>query len=167
MKKGKTTSWYNLTQRQADEVKKLKASLEKKDAEFAKEHRIRTDMEKEMTGALKTAQLKQEEVNNLLAEKKEIEEAVEPIMELLIPEGAESGNHSLVERLRQVPELVGEFCKATLKDCTNRILALFKAHNPTAELDVKYMSVGLTDEQYEALVAETEPLAEDVVNSLQ
>lgn len=121
-------------------------------------------MEKQIAGSLELAQLKQKEVDDFVQERKDLQEAMEPVFELL---AAGSENLSFLERVRQVPEQIGEFCKATLKDCTNKVLALFKAHNPAAKLELKYLPAGTTEEQYEALVTETELMAEEFVNSLQ
>ena len=125
------------------------------------------DWELQIAGHLKLVQDKQQELQGLLVEKDQLEEAVKPIVELLTPEGTQSQQQSLLDRLRQVPEQVAEYCRANLKECTNKLLALFKAHNPKAKLEVKYLPPGVSGEQYEALVAETEAAASDFVESVE
>ena len=165
--KSNETSWYNLAQARIEEVTQLKELITKKDEEFQKEHKIRMDWEHQIAGHMQQVQDKQRELQGLLAEKDQLEEAVKPIVELLTPEGTQSQPQSLLERLKQVPEQVADYCRVNLKECTNKLLALFKAHNPKAKMEVKYLPPGVSGEQYEALVAETAAAAADFIDSLE
>jgi hypothetical protein len=124
--------------------------------------------DRDLVNCYKSLQKLNEGCEKLQAQLKELEEAVLPIVRLLVPHPGGPKIAPLVDRLREAPSRLTTYVKHLAKSIPNQILAYMKSYFPKApvEIVVDGLAANCTDEQYAELLEQMAPIAEQVTEKL-
>jgi hypothetical protein len=123
---------------------------------------------KSFVNCYKSLQKLNEDCEKLRAQLKELEEATLPIARLLVPNAGGPKIAPLVDRLKEAPSCLATYVKHLAKSVPNQVLAFMKSYFPKAPVDVVTggLAANCTDKQYEELLEQMAPIAEQVTEKL-
>jgi hypothetical protein len=136
--------------------------------ECDKHMELRIASDRDLVNCYKSLQKLNEDCEKLRAQLKELEEAALPIARLLVPHPGGPKIAPLVDRLKEAPSCLATYVKHLAKSIPNQVLAFMKSYFPKAPMDVVAgrLAANYTDEQYEELLEQMAPIAEQVVEKL-
>jgi hypothetical protein len=124
--------------------------------------------DRDLVNCYKSLQKLNNDCKKLRAQLKELEEAVLPIVRLLVPHPGGPKIAPLVDRLKEAPSRLTTYVKHLAKSIHNQVLAFMKSYSPKAPVDVVAggLAANCTDEQYAELLEQMGPIAEQVAEKL-
>jgi hypothetical protein len=124
--------------------------------------------DRDLVNCYKSLQKLNEDCGKLRAKLKELEEAVLPIVRLLVPHPGGPKIAPLVDRLKEAPSRLATYVKHLAKSIPNQVLAFMKLYFPKAPVDVVAggLAANCTDEQYTELLEQMAPIVEQVTEKL-
>jgi hypothetical protein len=137
-------------------------------------HECSTHMElliasdRDLVNCYKSLQKLNEDCEKLRGQLKELDEASLPIARLLVPHPGGPKIASLVDRLKEAPGHLATYVKHLAKSIPNQVLTYMKSYFPKAPVDVVAgrLAADCIDEQYNELLEQMAPIAEQVVEKL-
>jgi hypothetical protein len=137
-------------------------------------HECSTHMElliasdRDLVNCYKSLQKLNEDCEKLRGQLKELDEASLPIARLLVPHPGGPKIASLVDRLKEAPGHLATYVKHLAKSIPNQVLTYIKSYFPKAPVDVVAgrLAADCIDEQYNELLEQMAPIAEQVVEKL-
>lgn len=169
----KCTTWHSAFKEMKEECDVAKKAFEKKKEEcetaerflsenynsLVKEREARKDLEK-------TLKERDEGLQAVRKDRENMEAAIGPIIEMVNPDEPPSAGN-IIERLKQIPQQIQDFCNDSLRNHVNKLVAVIKAYNPAANLEeITELPEGTTYKQFESIVEETKPIADKFMSSL-
>ena len=140
------TDLTNIMYRHADAVEKLT--------------KIKADADKQTVSDMK-------EIRELSQQLTDLEAAAKVVVDMV--EDEEAGGKSLLDRLREAPQRLGNFFSDTSRDYLAHALGLVKSFLPSVNFSFigDGVAVGCSEEKFSEYVAEMKPIADKVINSLE
>jgi hypothetical protein len=132
--------------------------------ECDKHMELRIASDRDIVNCYKSLQKLNEDCEKLRAQLKELEEAVLPIVRLLVPHPGGPKIAPLVDRLKEAPSCLATYVKHLAKSIPNQVLSFMKSYFPKAPVDVVVggLAANCTDEQYAEPLEQMAPIAEQV-----
>jgi hypothetical protein len=129
---------------------------------------LREASDRDLVDCYKSLQKLNEDCERLRVQLKELEEARLPITRLLVPHLGGPKIGSLVDRLKEAHGRLATYVKHLAKSIPNHVLAYMKSYFPKALVDVVAggHAANCMDDQYEAMLEEIVPIAEQVAGKL-
>jgi hypothetical protein len=136
--------------------------------ECEKHMELRIASDRDLVNCYKSLQKLNEDCEKLRAQLKELEEAALPIARLLVPHPGGPKIGPLVDQLKETPSRLVTYVKHLAKSIANQVLAFMKSYFPKAPVDVVAggLAANCTDEQYEELLEQMAPIADQVAEKL-
>jgi hypothetical protein len=125
---------------------------------------LREASDRNRVSCYKSLQKLNEDYEKLQGQLEELEEVVLPIVRLLVPHSGGPKIEPLVDKLKEGPGCLVTYVKHLAKSILNQVLAYMKSYFPKALVDVvaSGLAANCSDEQYNALLEEMAPIAEQV-----
>jgi hypothetical protein len=129
---------------------------------------LRIVSDRDLVNCYKSLQKLNEDCAKLRAQLKELEEAVLPIVRLLVPHPGGPKIAPLVDRLKEASSRLAAYVKHLAKSISNQVLAFRKSYFPKAPIDVVAggLAANCSDEQYAELLEQMARIADQVADKL-
>ena len=147
------TDLKNIMYRHADAVEKLT--------------KIKADADNQMISDMKQIKELAADRDQKAQQLPDLEAAAQVVVGIV--EDEEASKRSLLERLREAPQLLSSFFSDTSRDYLAHALGLVKSFLPSANLSFisDGVAVGCSEEQFSEYVAEMKPIAAKVISGLE
>jgi septal ring factor EnvC (AmiA/AmiB activator) len=124
--------------------------------------------DRDLINCYKSLQKLNEDCAKLRAQLKELEEAMLPIVRLLVPHPGGPKIAPLMDRLKEAPSRLAAYVKHLAKSISNQVLAFRKSYFQKAPIDVVAggLAANCSDEQYAELLEQMARVADQVADKL-
>jgi septal ring factor EnvC (AmiA/AmiB activator) len=166
--KASETDLKNLLYREQEARQVLEYDYKQLSYECDKHMELRIASDRDLVNCYKFLQKLNEDCERLRAQLKELEEAVLPIVRLVVPHPGGPKIAPLLDRLREAPSRLATYVKHLAKSIPNQVLAFMKSYFPKAPMDVVAggLAANCTDEQCVELLEQMAPIAGQVAEKL-
>jgi hypothetical protein len=130
------TDLKNLFYRDKEARQVLELDYKELAYECDKHMELRIASDRDLVNCYKSLQKLNEDCEKLRAQLKELEEAVLPIVRLLVPHPGGPKIAPLVDRLKEASSRLATYVKHLVKSIPNQVLAIMKSYFPKAPVDV-------------------------------
>lgn len=146
------------------DLDRIKATAEKQQQDLEGAHRRLGELE-DVVKAMKTTDKKLEETEAYV---KELEAAIIPIVDLIVPQARSAPSQSILDRIKVVPQRVKSAIQSASKVVVTHVLAIIQSRWSLPNINEVADGVpeDCSDQRYEELKAEMTPLAADIIQDL-
>jgi hypothetical protein len=166
--KASETDLKNIVYREKDAQEVLEYEYKQLSYECVKHMEVREASDRDLVNCYKSLQKLNEDSEKLWGQLKELEEAVLPIVRLLVPHPGGPKIALLVDRLKEALGRLATYVKHLAKCIPNQVFEYMKSYFPKAPVDVVAggLAANCTDNQYKELLEKMAPIAEQVAEKL-
>ena len=149
-----------------DKSVRMNADVEKELVELLQ--RVK-DQHAEISSLKEVKTAADEELRKLKEQNSQLEAAVKPLVNALVPEKNPARPASLLDWLREAPKKWKDYVKLTAETCSTHVLAVIKSQwsIPNLEDCADRAASDSDDEKYEFLKKSIGPIATDIIEQLE